>query len=190
MVGVAGVDEAGRGPLAGPVVAGAVVLPARHGLELADSKRLSARRREELVPEIHRLAVCWSVAVATTTEIETFGIHKATLLAMARALETLSPQPESALVDGRFVPAVALSCRAVVRGDATIPVISAASILAKVARDSIMLELEQRYPGYGFARHKGYATAQHLAALAAHGPCPEHRRTFAPVMRTLFPGML
>lgn len=190
MDGVAGVDEAGRGPLAGPVVAGAVVLPADHGLELADSKRLSARRREALAPEIRRLAICWGIATATTFEIEVLGIHKATLLAMGRALEALSPQPASALVDGRFVPAIELTCRAVVHGDAMVPVISAASILAKVARDALMLELDRRYPEYGFARHKGYATAQHLSALTTYGPCPEHRRTFAPVMRTLSPELL
>lgn len=187
---IAGVDEAGRGPLAGPVVAAAVVLPPAHALELADSKQLSVRRREILAPQIRSLATCWAVALATTDEIEVFGIHKATLLAMSRALEALSPRPDSALVDGRFVPAVAIECQAIVKGDATVPVISAASILAKVARDAIMLELDGRYPGYGFARHKGYATEEHLSALVAYGPCPEHRRTFAPVTRALSRDML
>lgn len=185
MRAVAGVDEAGRGPLAGPVVAAAVILPPDHGLRLADSKQLAPRRREQLACEIRARASGWAVAVATTIEIDRFGIHRATLVAMARALEALSPTPASALVDGCFVPPGPVSCQAIVHGDAIVPSISAASIIAKVTRDEIMRELDAQYPGYGFARHKGYGTAQHLAALAANGPCPEHRRKFAPVMRCL-----
>ncbi|MGH8426489.1 MAG: ribonuclease HII [Gammaproteobacteria bacterium] len=178
---IAGVDEAGRGPLAGPVVAAAVILPCDHGLMVADSKRLTAKQRERLAPAIRERALAHAVALATRAEIETLGIHRATLLAMALALEALRPAPAAALVDGRFVPAVALPCTAVIRGDASVPVISAASILAKVARDAMMLELDSRYPVYGFARHKGYPTVMHLAALRRHGPCPEHRRNYAPV---------
>lgn len=186
---VAGVDEAGRGPLAGPVVAAAVVLPPDHGLPVADSKRLSAGRRESLAAAIKAHARAFSVAAADKAEIDTLGIHRATLLAMKRALEALDPAPDRALIDGRFVPAVTIGCRAVVRGDASVPVISAASILAKVARDALMLELDRLYPEYGFARHKGYGTAVHMAALRQYGPCPEHRRTFAPVRILLQDGV-
>lgn len=178
---IAGVDEAGRGPLAGPVVAAAVILPPDHGLILADSKKLSERRRKSLSTAIRDTAVAWSVALASAAEIDTLNIHHATLLAMSRALEGLPVCPNEALVDGLFVPAMPFECSAVVRGDATRPVISAASILAKVHRDAIMCELEGRYPGYGFSRHKGYGTRAHCEALSRLGPCLEHRRSFRPV---------
>lgn len=178
---VAGVDEAGRGPLAGPVYAAAVILPGEHELEVADSKRLSARRRESLADEIRARAVAWSVARIEASEIDVLGIHHASLLAMARALGALSLRPDLALIDGRFVPDCDISCRAIVGGDDSEPAISAASILAKVDRDACLLELDLRYPGYGFARHKGYPTAGHRKALQRLGPCPEHRRSFAPV---------
>ncbi len=182
---VAGVDEAGRGPLAGPVFAAAVVLPDDHGLTLADSKRLSATKRERLVPLIRECAVSCAVASATAGEIDEIGIHQATLLAMARALDALDPPAQSALVDGCFVPRTVTPCTAVVRGDQSVPAISAASILAKVARDALMQELDVNFPGYGFARHKGYPTAEHRVALERLGPCPEHRRSFAPVRECL-----
>ena len=178
---VAGVDEAGRGPLAGPVYAAAVVLPAGHGLRLADSKKLSARRRESLDAAIRERAVAWAVANVSAGEIDRIGIHRASLLAMSRALSGLGIVPDLALIDGRFIPVCAVSCRAIVRGDASVPAISAASILAKVARDAHMCALDARYPQYGFVRHKGYPTAAHRAALVAYGPCAEHRRSFAPV---------
>jgi ribonuclease HII len=180
-LGIAGVDEAGRGPLAGPVVAAAVILPPAHGLTLKDSKVLSAPVRERLALAIRACAVGFAVAFASANEIDALNIHFATLLAMTRALAALSPPPASALVDGRFVPEAACPCRAIVGGDASEPAISAASILAKVARDAMMCEFDARYPGYGFARHKGYATEAHCAALAALGPCREHRASFAPV---------
>lgn len=182
---VAGVDEAGRGPLAGPVYAAAVVLPPAHGLEVADSKRLSASRREMLDAAIKETAIGWGVACVAAMEIDALGIHKASLLAMARALAALPLRPERVLIDGRFVPDCDLDCQAVIGGDALEPCISAASILAKVARDAVLCELDSRYPEYGFARHKGYPTAAHRAALERHGPCPEHRRSFAPVRNRL-----
>jgi len=178
---VAGVDEAGRGPLAGPVYAAAVMLPVRHTLAVADSKRLSAARREYLAIEIRTHAVSWAVASVTAAEIDELGIHRASLLAMTRALAALEARPDLALIDGRFTPECDIACRAVIRGDASEAPISAASILAKVARDAYMLMLDARYPQYGFARHKGYPTAAHRTALTRHGPCPEHRRSFAPV---------
>ena len=181
MTAVAGVDEAGRGPLAGPVVAAAVILPLDHGMILADSKCISEARRERLAPQIKLCAVAWAVALASAAEIDALNIHRASLLAMARALAALSPPPQTALIDGRFVPEASMPCRAIVHGDATEPAISAASILAKTARDAIMRELDHVYPGYGFSRHKGYPTEAHRAALAARGPCLEHRRSFAPV---------
>ncbi|HEX5313638.1 MAG TPA: ribonuclease HII [Gammaproteobacteria bacterium] len=182
---IAGVDEVGRGPLAGPVVAAAVVLPYGHRLRLADSKLLAPKRREQLDRLIRKRALALAVALATHREIEALGIHHATLLAMARALEALQPAPPGALVDGRFVPESAIPCTPVIRGDASVPAISAASIVAKVTRDAMMFELDHRFPAYGFARNKGYATAAHLAALASCGPCPEHRRSFAPVRALL-----
>ncbi len=184
---VAGIDEAGRGPLAGPVIAAAVILKHDHVIHgLADSKTLRANAREHLAREIRATALTWAVGRAEVEEIDRLNILHASLLAMRRALAGLAPAPTRALVDGNRVPE-GLACRAqaVVRGDATVPVISAASILAKVARDAEMLELDQRFPGYGFAVHKGYPTPAHLAALARLGVCAIHRRSFAPVRRLL-----
>ncbi len=180
---VAGVDEAGRGPLAGPVVVAAVILdPAQPIMGLADSKVLSAMRREALDAQIRAHALAFSVVVVEAAEIDRLNIQQATLLGMSRALAQLSPTPTFALIDGNRLPKI-LCCaaRAIVDGDATEPAISAASILAKVARDRILCELDTRYPGYGFAQHKGYPTAEHLAELRRLGPCPEHRRSFGPV---------
>ena len=186
-----GVDEAGRGPLAGSVFAAAVVLdPARPIEGLADSKLLSARERERLAIEVRRMALAWAVASASVEEIDRINILQATLEAMRRAIEALPFVPDEACVDGLYVPAVAIRCRALVKGDRLMPAVSAASILAKTARDDEMRGLDERFPGYGFARHKGYATAQHLAALKALGPCAIHRRTFEPVRILLLqPGL-
>lgn len=179
---ICGVDEAGRGPLAGPVVAAAVILdPARPIVGLADSKKLSAARRERLAREIHAKALAWCVAEATVEEIDAINILQATLLAMQRAVAGLSMQAEEALIDGNRCPVLAIPARAIIGGDATEAAISAASILAKTTRDAGMLALHALYPQYGFDRHKGYGTAVHLAALSAHGPMPHHRRSFAPV---------
>jgi ribonuclease HII len=177
-----GVDEAGRGPLAGAVFAAAVVLdPARAIEGLADSKALAAATRERLAIEIRAHALAWAVASATVEEIDRLNILQATLLAMRRAVEALAIPPDDVLVDGLHVPQVACRCRAIVKGDRRVPAISAASILAKVARDAAMATLHERFPQYGFAEHKGYGTAEHLAALREHGPCEVHRRTFEPV---------
>jgi ribonuclease HII len=176
------VDEAGRGPLAGPVAAAAVILDARRPIAgLADSKRLSAPVREELAEQIRAQALAWAVGHATVEEIESLNILHATLRAMQRAVEALAVQPSLVLVDGNRAPALPYPVRAIVRGDATEAAISAASILAKVCRDALMLDLDRRYPMYGFARHKGYPTPDHLAALEKHGPCKVHRMGFAPV---------
>jgi ribonuclease HII len=184
-----GVDEAGRGPLAGPVYAAAVVLGPAHAISgLADSKKLSVRRRELLAMQIMRQAAAWSVASATVEEIDRLNILQATLLAMQRAVEGLACPPSEVLVDGLFVPEIAVPARAIVRGDSSIAEISAASILAKTARDAVMLELHGKFPQYGFARHKGYPTAAHLAALREHGASIVHRRSFAPVRAVLFAG--
>lgn len=180
---VAGVDEAGRGPLAGPVYAAAVILPASCNLPVADSKSLSAAQREALFPRILEESSGVGIAFATCNEIDELGILSATLLAMRRALENLSITPVKVLVDGVHVPPIALPCESVVRGDQSIRSISAASILAKVSRDRFMLELDHWYPQYGFASHKGYPTLAHRKALELHGPCPEHRRSFSPVNR-------
>ena len=183
----AGVDEAGRGPLAGPVVAAAVILdPARPIAGLADSKALAAARREALAVEIRARSLAWGLGWADATEVDAINILQATFLAMRRALLALSAGPAHIVVDGDRCPALdglGLDCtiEAVVGGDATVPSISAASILAKCARDDFMRELEVCYPGYGFARHKGYPTAAHLAALQRLGPSAVHRRSFAPV---------
>ena len=183
---VCGIDEAGRGPLAGAVVAAAVVLdPARPIEGLRDSKRLSATQRERLADAIRDRSLGWALGRADPAEIDRLNILGATLLAMRRALEALPVRPGRALVDGNVCPRLSCDCEAVVRGDATVPVISAASILAKVARDIEMLELDARWPGYGFAVHKGYPTRQHLEALARLGPAPVHRRSFGPVRRLL-----
>ena len=177
-----GVDEAGRGPLAGAVYAAAVILdPQRPIAGLADSKLLSARRREKLFEEICDNALAWAVASASVIEIDTLNILRASLLAMRRAVENLKVAPGEVCVDGLHVPDVKFQCRAIVQGDRLIAEISAASILAKVSRDAEMLSCDARFPGYGFARHKGYATAAHLVALKLLGPCEIHRRSFAPV---------
>ena len=179
---MAGVDEAGRGPLAGPVVAAAVILDDRCPIAgLADSKKLTARQRDRLFDEIRAKALCCSIAQASVQEIEQINILQATLLAMRRAVEGLRLKPKKVLVDGNRVPTLDVWAEAIVRGDALVPAISAASILAKVHRDRWCADLDARYPQYGFANHKGYGTLAHLSALQAHGPCPEHRTTFAPV---------
>ncbi len=183
---VAGVDEAGRGPLAGPVVAAAVILDDLRPIAgLNDSKKLSAARREKLFDEIRAKALCCSIAQASVEEIDEINILQATLLAMRRAVEGLRLKPAKVLVDGNRLPVLDVLAEAIVKGDATVPAISAASILAKVTRDRWCAELDAQYPQYGFATHKGYGTAEHLAALQAHGACPEHRKTFAPVTRVL-----
>ncbi|PRD64453.1 ribonuclease HII [Malikia granosa] len=179
---VAGVDEAGRGPLAGPVVAAAVILDERQPIAgLADSKKLSAARRDQLYDEIRAKALCCCVAQASVEEIDRLNILQATLLAMQRAVAGLRLKPGLVLVDGNRLPLLEMRAEAIVKGDAKVASISAASILAKVTRDRGLELLDQRYPQYGFARHKGYGTAEHLQALRVHGPCPEHRRSFAPV---------
>lgn len=182
----AGVDEVGRGPLAGPVVAAAVILPQGYALAgLTDSKRLSPRRREALAAILREEAECWALGSASAAEIDALNIHHATLLAMRRAVLALPQVPEHLIVDGRFTPEGSWHATAVVGGDATVPSISAASIIAKVARDALLAELHGQYPAYGFDCHVGYSTPAHLAALSKHGPCPEHRRSFAPVARCL-----
>ena len=179
---IAGVDEAGRGPLAGPVVAAAVILDEQHPIKgLADSKILSASRRERLYDEIRAKALCCSIAQASVEEIDRLNILQATMLAMRRAVQGLRLKPHLVLVDGNRIPVMDIRAEAIIKGDALIPAISAASILAKVYRDHGCEALDQQYPLYGFARHKGYGTAEHLAALKAHGPCDQHRRSFAPV---------
>ncbi len=177
-----GVDEAGRGPLAGPVFAAAVILGSRHGITgLADSKTLTAARREALALTIKQRAVAWAVASATVEEIDELNILQATLLAMRRAVEALEQIPSEVLVDGLHCPKIAVPARAIVDGDALVPAISAASILAKTARDNLMVALHEQFPQYGFDRHKGYGTAAHLEALRRHGACTIHRQSFAPV---------
>jgi ribonuclease HII len=183
---IAGVDEAGRGPLAGPVVAAAVILdPARPIVGLADSKKLSAARREQLAAAIRDNALAWALGRAEVAEIDRLNILQASLLAMQRAVAALNVVPAKVLVDGNRCPPLACPCEAIVKGDATVPVIGAASILAKVARDAELRRLHDHYPHYNFAQHKGYPTAAHLEALRRHGPCPEHRRSFAPVLAAL-----
>lgn len=178
----AGVDEVGRGPLIGNVVAAAVILDPEKPIEgLADSKKLSARRREQLYLEIKEKALAWCVASASPREIDELNILHATMLAMKRAVEGLSIQPEFVYVDGNRCPDLNCPSEPVVKGDSKIAEISAASILAKVDRDQEMTLLDKQYPGYGFAKHKGYPTAMHFKALAQYGPLPEHRRSFRPV---------
>ncbi len=182
----AGVDEAGRGPLAGPVVAAAVILDDLQPIKgLADSKVLTALRRERLYDEIRAKALCCSIAMATVEEIDSLNILQATLLAMRRAVEGLRLKPVKVLVDGNRLPTLSILAEAIVKGDARIPAISAASILAKVHRDRWCEQFHLEYPQYGFAGHKGYGTAEHLAALREHGACPQHRRSFSPVAEVL-----
>jgi ribonuclease HII len=176
---IAGVDEAGRGPLAGPVVAAAVVFPAGFSdPRINDSKRLTARRREELVPVITAAAVCWAVAESSEAEIDAVNILQATLRAMARAVVALPHTPDYVLVDGSIMPGVPVPGEAVIGGDGSVACVAAASILAKVHRDRLMRAYHERWPAYGFGGNKGYGTTAHLAALAQHGPCPIHRRSF------------
>ncbi|HLQ84692.1 MAG TPA: ribonuclease HII [Salinisphaeraceae bacterium] len=184
---IAGVDEAGRGPLAGPVVAAAVILPGAERMPgLADSKKLSAARRQQLAVEIRATALAWAVAQASVAEIDRLNILQASLLAMRRAVVNLAVRPAEVWIDGNQAPELAIPSRTFVRGDARIAAISAASILAKVERDQHMLELDEIHPGYGFARHKGYATKAHREALQRLGACALHRRSFAPVQQALF----
>jgi ribonuclease HII len=183
---VCGVDEAGRGPLAGPVVAAAVILdPARPIPGLNDSKKLSEKKRDALALLIRERAIAWAVAEASIEEIDRLNILYASMLAMQRAVAALSVRPESAMVDGNRCPKMDIPCEAVVKGDGKIASIAAASILAKTVRDAGMLVLHAQYPMYGFDRHMGYPTAAHFAALEAHGASPVHRRSFAPVAKQL-----
>jgi len=183
---LAGVDEVGRGPLVGSVVTAAVILDPKQPIEgLADSKKLSEKKREQLFDEIKEKALAWHIAEGSVEEIDRLNILHATMLAMQRAVEGLKPAAEFVLVDGNRCPDLPCPSMAVVKGDARHGAISAASILAKVYRDRQMAELEQQYPGYGFAKHKGYPTKQHFAALKALGPIPEHRRSFKPVQQSL-----
>ena len=183
---IAGIDEAGRGPLAGPVVAAAVILdPSRPVAGLRDSKLLSARQRDRLAVEIRAVALAWSVGEADVAEIDALNILQATMLAMRRAFEGLAIAPGEAWIDGNRCPDLGCTMRAIVKGDRDVVVISAASILAKTARDAMLDELDGRFPAYGFAHNRGYGTPEHLAALARHGPCPAHRRSFAPVAQSV-----
>lgn len=185
---VAGVDEAGRGPLAGPVIAAAVILDRANPIEgIADSKVLKPEKRERLAAIIKQRALSWAVGRAEVDEIDRLNILQASLLAMERAVEGLGVVPELALVDGNHAPRLRCTVKTVIKGDATVPAISAASILAKVTRDAEMCELDMRFPGYEFSRHKGYPTACHLAALEKHGLSPVHRRSFGPVRKFLNP---
>jgi len=183
---VAGVDEAGRGPLAGPVVAAAVILDDQNPIHgLADSKKLTAARREQLFDEIRARALCCAIAQASVEEIDQLNILQATMLAMRRAVEGLRLKPTKVLVDGNRLPSLDVLAEAIVKGDSKVAAISAASILAKVHRDRLCLEWHAQYPVYGFDSHKGYGTAAHIDALRQHGPCPWHRRSFAPVSGAL-----
>ena len=183
---MAGVDAAGRGPLAGPVVAAAVMLDDLNPIVgLADSKKLSPRKREQLFDEILAKALCCSIAEASVEEIDRLNILQATMLAMQRAVQGLRLKPARVLVDGNRLPQLDMLAEAIVKGDALVPAISAASILAKVHRDRWCVQYDRQYPQYGFAGHKGYGTPEHMAALEAHGACPQHRKSFAPVSRAL-----
>lgn len=183
---IAGVDEAGRGPLAGPVSAAAVILPPEHGIEgLADSKKLSEAKRDALAEEI-KAKTTWCIAFASVEEIDTLNILHATMLAMCRAVEGLGQVPEFVQIDGNRVPGdLTVPAEAIVKGDTKIKAISAASILAKTARDALLVEMDTKYPQYQFAKHKGYPTQLHRDLLAEHGPCPEHRRSYKPVQLAL-----
>lgn len=189
---VAGVDEAGRGPLAGPVAVAAVILDATRPIEgLGDSKALSEAKRDALYPLIQARALAWHVVFVHAEEIDALNILKATMEGMRRAVQGLSVPPGRVLVDGNRVPSgIAVACEAIIKGDAKVKAIGAASILAKVARDRWMVELDLQHPGYGFAIHKGYPTPDHLEALKRLGPCPAHRRSFAPVRAMLSPPLL
>lgn len=183
---IAGVDEAGRGPLAGPVVAAAVILDDLQPIKgLNDSKQLTARARERLYVEIHAKALCFCIAQASVEEIDALNILQATMLAMRRAVEGLRLRPNKVLVDGNRLPTLKVAAEAIVQGDAKVKAISAASILAKVHRDRLCQELHRQHPEYGFDGHKGYPTPAHLAALKEHGACPHHRRSFGPVRDVL-----
>jgi len=184
---IAGIDEAGRGPLAGPVVAAAVILDTKRRVRgLRDSKVMTPEQREEVAIDIRARAIAWAVALSDVGEIDAMNILRATLLAMRRAVEALAIQPIEALVDGDHCPQLVCPVYAIVKGDRDVPAISAASIIAKTARDAMLIALDRDYPMYGFARHKGYGTPEHLAALDLHGPCPHHRKTFAPVLQASF----
>jgi ribonuclease HII len=182
---VAGVDEAGRGPLAGPVVAAAVILhPRRRIAGLRDSKQLTPQVRSELALEIRARALAWAVAESDVGEIDALNILQATLLAMRRAVLYLELAPHEVWIDGPICPTMDVPARGIIGGDDLVPAISAASILAKTTRDAMLVELDRVYPHYGFARHKGYATAAHIAALSEHGPCEAHRQSFAPIVQS------
>ncbi len=181
-----GADEAGRGPIAGPVFAAAVILdPDRPIAGLKDSKKLSEHKRDELAVEIKQYARAWAIAQCSIQEIDELNILHASMLAMKRAIESLPIKPELALIDGNRCPKLAIAAKAIVKGDDKVPAISAASILAKTARDAVMLDLHRQYPEYGFDRHKGYPTAFHLEQLSIHGVSPVHRKTYAPVRKIL-----
>ena len=183
---IAGVDEAGMAPLAGPVVAAAVILPAEfrpRGID--DSKQVDAAERERLAVEIKAAAVCWAVGMTTVEEIDRINIYRAGLLAMRRAIEALATTPEHLLIDARRLPELRIPQDGIIHGDELSLTIAAASILAKTTRDAMMVELDEEYPGYGFARHKGYPTAEHFAAIASLGACVAHRRSFAPIRQAL-----
>lgn len=183
---IAGVDEAGRGPLAGPVVAAAVILDDKNPIRgLADSKKLTALRREKLFDEIRAKALCCSISEASVEEIDRLNILQATMLAMRRAVLGLRLKPTKVLVDGNRIPTLEVLAEAIVKGDSLVPAISAASILAKVHRDRWCVEVDALFPQYGFAGHKGYGTSEHMAALREFGACPHHRKTFSPVAEVL-----
>jgi ribonuclease HII len=183
---IAGVDEVGRGPLAGPVVSAAVILGDNHGIDgLTDSKKLSPRRRELLAEEIKAKAMCWAIGRAEVEEIDDINILQASLLSMSRAVDALTVEPGHVLVDGNKLPKLRQSAEAIVKGDLTVAEISAASIIAKVARDKEMKDAGTLWPEYGFEKHMGYPTAKHLEALKVHGICPIHRKSYAPVQRQM-----
>jgi ribonuclease HII len=187
---VCGVDEAGRGPLAGPVYAAAVILDPKRPIEgLKDSKQLTEARRNELAPQIKEHALAWAIAECSTAEIDSINILQATMLAMRRAVEALATVPTIALIDGNRCPQLAIKAHAIVEGDDKVHAISAASILAKTARDAALVALHELYPQYAFDQHKGYSTPLHLARLREHGPCPVHRRSFAPVRALMEPDL-
>lgn len=184
---IAGVDEAGRGPLAGPVVAAAVILnDDKHIQGLGDSKTISEKKRDKLAEEIKRNSIAWAIGQVEHDEIDEMNILNASLLAMQKAVHALRVNPDHVQVDGNRCPNLNCSVEAIVKGDATIAAIGAASILAKVTRDALMVEMDMRFPGYGFAKHKGYPTKQHREALALLGVCEIHRRSYAPVRKHLF----